>query len=58
MNFFLFVFKALLERFSEQHKMYLMGKATTTFKIPVHGVRLDLLFRDKPTEIHAIVGGT
>lgn len=49
--------KAVVERFSSEHKIHMSGRVTTEFNISIHGNKLGLMFRDKPAEIVAIIGG-
>ena len=47
----------LTEKFKSESKFFLAGKSTSEASITVHGSKTKLIFRDKDTEMLAVLGG-
>ena len=47
----------MTEKFKRESKFYLVGKSTSETSITIHGKQTKFIFRDKNTQMLAILGG-
>ena len=47
----------MTEKFKSESKFFLVGKSTSETSITIHGKQTKFIFRDKHTELLAILGG-
>ena len=47
----------MTEKFKSESKFFLVGKSTSQTSITIHGKQTKFIFRDKHTELLAILGG-
>ena len=47
----------MTEKFKSESKFFLVGKSTSETSITIHGKQTKFIFRDKHTQMLAIIGG-
>ena len=47
----------MTEKFKSESKFFLVGKSTSETSITIHGKQTKFIFRDKHTQIMAMIGG-